>query len=221
MYENTTKLRFGPYVTPIAVVGTFVECEVRGLVTIVGLSDAPLAWPIGERDGQTKLVVYKALARALRQEKAVAIAAAWGISLPQVQQWQRACNRPRRRKKQTLASPPLAWKAAEDEMVATLSLAEAARRTGRTISAVRKRRRLLGLPDARLSASKPSETEKLLDQSNEAATLLRLHTRQIKENLTNLQTTVMQARSARAYWKFLGGEASSDESLGKIGKALV
>jgi hypothetical protein len=36
------------YVVPVAIPGTRVECEVRGRVKVVGLSDAPQPWPIGE-----------------------------------------------------------------------------------------------------------------------------------------------------------------------------
>jgi hypothetical protein len=48
--------------------------------------------------------------------------------------------------------PPLAgrpWTAEEDALIATLSASEAAKRTGRTVSAVNKRRRKLGMPDGR------------------------------------------------------------------------
>jgi hypothetical protein len=41
------------------------------------------------------------------------------------------------------------WKAREDELVKTLSPAEAARRTGRSLRAVYARRLRLGLPDGR------------------------------------------------------------------------
>src|SRR5438552_3251614 len=151
MTPTSSKLRFGPYVTPVMASGVFVECEVRGLVKIIGVSSAEVPWPIGERDGQEQLVVFKALARAVRQESPPAVASAWGVSLAMAERWKKACRQPRQRKKQTLASPPIPWKPSDDELIGKVSLAEAARLTGRTITAVRKRRRMLGLPDGRLA----------------------------------------------------------------------
>src|SRR5437762_3415218 len=63
--ETLRGLRYGPYITPIVAEGVVVECEVRGLVTVVGISDAPIPWPIGERDGDRQPIVFKALARAV------------------------------------------------------------------------------------------------------------------------------------------------------------
>src|SRR5581483_7572172 len=152
-------LRFGPYITPVIAAGVIVECEVRGLVTVVGLSDGPIPWPLGERDGEKQLIVFKALARAVRQESPDAVAAAWGVDVDTVESWRATCKQPRYRKKQTISSPPIPWKREDDELIARLSLSEAARLTGRTLTAVRKRRRALGLPDGRMASQRAIRIE--------------------------------------------------------------
>ena len=44
-------------------------------MTICGLSDAPIPWPIGRRGrGRHSLIVYKGLAKAIRRESNQAIA---------------------------------------------------------------------------------------------------------------------------------------------------
>src|SRR5262245_3102536 len=107
MISNATQqkldaFRFGPYVTPVIAIGTIVECEVRGLVTVVGQSEAPVPWPIGEKDGNRQLIVFKGLSRAIRQEDPLHVANAWGIEHDTAQAWRNTCKSPRRRKKQTL-----------------------------------------------------------------------------------------------------------------------
>jgi hypothetical protein len=83
------------YVTPVYFLGARVICEIRGLVRIVGLSDGPMPWPIGEQDYKRELIVYRGLARALRTEGAAAIATAWGVPLETVETWQhRFANQP-------------------------------------------------------------------------------------------------------------------------------
>ena len=73
-------LRFGPYRTPPFRYGKIVFCEVRGEVEIVGLSDAPLPWPIGRKgNGPRALVVFGALAKAVRREASLAVAHWWGV----------------------------------------------------------------------------------------------------------------------------------------------
>src|SRR5438445_13705481 len=106
MREKTSLqgLRFGPYVTPVAVPGSIVECEVRGLVHVVGLTGGPIPWPIGEREGIQELIVFKALARAVRQESPSTVAKAWGVDLATAEDWKLFCREPRKRKKQTLTS---------------------------------------------------------------------------------------------------------------------
>ena len=68
------RLRFGPYRTPRFRYGKIVSCEVRGEVRIVGLSDALIPWPIGQKGRARSLVVFGALGKAVRREAAVAVA---------------------------------------------------------------------------------------------------------------------------------------------------
>jgi hypothetical protein len=81
-------LQHGPYVTPPVIKGCRVVCGVQGVVQLVGLSSGAIPWPVGERDGERPLVVYRGLARALRWESAAAIAAAWGVPVATVKAWQ-------------------------------------------------------------------------------------------------------------------------------------
>jgi hypothetical protein len=62
------KLRFGPYHTPRFRYGQRVECLARGDVTIVGLSDGRIPWPIGQARRGKSFVLYRDLARAVRRE---------------------------------------------------------------------------------------------------------------------------------------------------------
>jgi hypothetical protein len=80
--------RFGGYLSPVVVMGTFVPCDVRGIVRVVSMSAGPIAWPIGEKDGQRSLIIFKGLARALQKESAERIAAWWGIDQAIVRRWQ-------------------------------------------------------------------------------------------------------------------------------------
>lgn len=80
--------RFGGYLSPVVVLGAMVPCEVRGIVKIVAMSTGPIAWPIGEKDGQRSLIIYKGLARALHAETAEQVASWWGIDLEAVRRWQ-------------------------------------------------------------------------------------------------------------------------------------
>jgi hypothetical protein len=71
----------GTYRTPRFRYGNSVRCEVRGEVVIVGLSDGPIPWLVGERRrGRPCLVVYRGLARAVRRQAEQAVAHWWGIS---------------------------------------------------------------------------------------------------------------------------------------------
>jgi hypothetical protein len=81
---STAALQYGPYLTPLVVKGCRAVCGVRRVVRIVGLSTAPIPWPIAERDAQRALVVSSGLARALRSESAAAVAKAWGVPVETV-----------------------------------------------------------------------------------------------------------------------------------------
>jgi len=204
-----SQLRFGPYVTPVCVVGAVVECEIRGLVTVVALSKGPIAWPLGERDGHTEAVVFKGLARAVRQETPAAVAAAWGVKLEMAEAWQIACHRPRLRRKQTVSSPPIPWKKGEDELLARVSLAEAARLTGRTLTAVRKRRRILGLPDGRVAAVRASKAETLEQQAAVARLRLRASMEKLLTSHAAINETCRKVKHNLAFWKSLESRQSA------------
>jgi len=200
--EILADLRFGPYITPVVAVGVVVECEVRGLVTVVGVSDAPIPWPLGERDGQHQPIVFKALARAVRQESPRAVAAAWGVTIADVESWRLACRHPRHRKKQTISSPPIPWKHEDDELVCRLTLVDAARLTGRTLTAVRKRRRALGLPDGRTAAQREARSNQQQQQQLETMRReLRARTKALVASVANLQRTFRKAQTSLAYWR--------------------
>jgi hypothetical protein len=71
----------GYYRTPRFRYGRKVLCEVRGEVTICGLSNAPIPWPLCTRGrGRRSLVVFRGLARAILRESNQAICHWWGIT---------------------------------------------------------------------------------------------------------------------------------------------
>jgi hypothetical protein len=207
------KLQFGAYLTPITVVGATLECEVRGLVTVCGMSNGPLPWPLGERDGEQHLIVFKGLSRAIRQERPEAVAEHWGIPVATVVDWKKACNGPRYRRKQTIKLQPIPWKPQDDELVCRLPLEEAARMTGHTLTAVRKRRRVLGLPDARFTANRPAPI--LLEKkAAEVASNVRYGVAQLSQSVGALKLTFQASREALMYWK------EHDSQKSKSGFAL-
>jgi hypothetical protein len=84
------RLLFGPYRTPRFRYGKVVFCEVRGEVTICGLSDGRTPWPVGKRGRANSLVVYGDLAEAVRRESNLAVAHWWGIDPQTVSLWRKA-----------------------------------------------------------------------------------------------------------------------------------
>src|SRR5688500_13104614 len=75
------KLLFGPYKTPQVRLGEVLTCESRDDdVIVTGYSDAPIPWPIGQRRGKGArgLIVFGALAEAVRRESALAVMHWWG-----------------------------------------------------------------------------------------------------------------------------------------------
>lgn len=215
--EELANLRFGPYLTPVIAEGVIVECEIRGLVTVVGVSESPIPWPLGERDGERHPIVFKALARAVRQESPQVVAAAWGVSISTAEAWRAACNKPRLRKKQTVSSPPIPWTREDDELVARLSLSEAARVTGFTLTAIRKRRRALGLPDGRTIIERAIRNEKKLEEDAAAACrVLRDLTMELRGSLAELKETFRQAAATRDYWRSMSQPAALLNHLAEV-----
>jgi hypothetical protein len=58
--------------------GQTVRCEVNGPVIIVGISDAPILWPVCKRGKWLVPVVYRGLAKAVRREAEQAVSHWWG-----------------------------------------------------------------------------------------------------------------------------------------------
>jgi hypothetical protein len=83
-------LLFGPYTTPTFSYGDVVMCEVRGEVTLVGLTDGRVPWPIGKRGRPKSYAVIGGLADAIRRESATAICYWWGITPQTVTKWRKA-----------------------------------------------------------------------------------------------------------------------------------
>lgn len=83
------KLHFGPYKTTRFRYGATVVDEWRGDVQIVGLSSAPIPWPIGKVGSNRTLVVYGALAKAIRRESVQAAAHWFGVTPQTVTRWRR------------------------------------------------------------------------------------------------------------------------------------
>ncbi|MBW3600059.1 MAG: hypothetical protein KY475_22650 [Planctomycetes bacterium] len=138
------RLHFGPYRTPRFRYGSVVRDEIRGDVRIVGLTDAPIPWPIVLRvntRGETPtLVIYKGLAQAAREGKPLP-PEVYARRRQAVQKLRRRRSVRRHLTRAPGLNPP--WTIREDEFVRKLSPKEAAARTGRTLAAVYKRRQLL------------------------------------------------------------------------------
>jgi hypothetical protein len=80
----------GKYATPRFRCGASVVCQARGEVEIVGLSDAPIPWPIGKRGRHKAIVLYGALVRAVRRESSLAIQHWFRVGPYTVWKWRRA-----------------------------------------------------------------------------------------------------------------------------------
>lgn len=222
----------GSYRTPKFKYGAVVQDLARGEVRIVGLTDARIPWPIGQKGRGKSLVLFKGLAKAVRKESHQAVRHWWGVGADRVWKWRKALGVPRTnpgthklrvrygeepffkcaqrkawskardparraniaaarlgkprpqegiaamaaakrgtrhtqesRRKMSLAHKelwkraPLAqrrWSARDDGWLRTLPAAEVAKRTGRTMKAVWSRRRILGLPDGRAGRKLPT-----------------------------------------------------------------
>ena len=72
------KLHKGPYKTPRFRIGQTVVDASRGEVTIVGVTDGRIPWPIGKTKRAKTLVMFRGLANALRNESNTAICHWWG-----------------------------------------------------------------------------------------------------------------------------------------------
>lgn len=86
------RLRYGPYRAPRFRYGKIVKDARKGEVKIVGISDAPIPWPIGLKFASRSPVLYGALIRAVCRESNQAVARAWGVSGQTVTAWRKALN---------------------------------------------------------------------------------------------------------------------------------
>jgi hypothetical protein len=82
------------YRTPAFRYGQRVQCLARGEVTIVGLSNAPIPWPIGKTLRARSLVLYRGLAHAVRREANQDVARLFGVTGQTVTKWRRALDVP-------------------------------------------------------------------------------------------------------------------------------
>jgi hypothetical protein len=94
--DDRFRLLFGPYRTPVFRYGDDAFCELRGDVILCGLTDAPIPWPTGKKrqkgPGARAIVVYGALAEAVRRESAQAVARWWGVTAQTVTRWRKALD---------------------------------------------------------------------------------------------------------------------------------
>jgi hypothetical protein len=92
MHEHDRfKLLFGPYRTPRFNYGDVVTCEIRGDVKIVGLTAARIPWPKCRTGKRCRaIILYGALADAVRRESAQAIEYWWGVGSFTVWKWRKA-----------------------------------------------------------------------------------------------------------------------------------
>lgn len=86
------KPRFGPYVAPGLRYGRTAIDACSGEVITVGLSAGRIPWPLGRLNGNSNraLIVYGALARAVRRESASAVAYWWSVTGQTVSKWRNA-----------------------------------------------------------------------------------------------------------------------------------
>lgn len=89
------KLHFGPYRTPKFRHGAKVYDEARSEITIVGLSNGRIPWPIGKFGRAKTLIVYKDLEKAVMRESAQAVAHWWGVTGQTISKWRRVLGAPR------------------------------------------------------------------------------------------------------------------------------
>jgi hypothetical protein len=160
--DDRLRLLHGPYQAPALRVGDRTTCLFKGAeVFVANWSGAPIPWPRclrGGGGGQPSLLVNHELARAIRTEAAAAVGYWWGVGSSLVCRWRKALDvrlmdNPGSRRLMlaslTTAGGSLPWTEAEEDLLRNHSPKDAARLTGRSPDAVRKRRKLLGLSPGR------------------------------------------------------------------------
>jgi hypothetical protein len=87
----------GTYRTPRFRLGAEVNCLVRGELTIVGITNAPIPWPLGRNGlGSKSLAVYGDFARAVRRESVSAVCHWFGVHDLTGWKWRKALGVPER-----------------------------------------------------------------------------------------------------------------------------
>ncbi len=88
------KLVHGPYAAPLSRIGEQLFCEVRGWVTVRGMSDGKIQWPMTRVRGNWTFILCRDLARVVRQEAAIAVCHWWGVTNQTVTKWRAALDVP-------------------------------------------------------------------------------------------------------------------------------
>src|SRR3954454_24397457 len=71
--------------------GEELRCEMRGAVTVVAISDSPVAWPMTRwRRGPLSPILCGDLVKAVRQESNLAVRHHWGVTPQTVSKWRKA-----------------------------------------------------------------------------------------------------------------------------------
>jgi hypothetical protein len=94
LMRRAQRLQFGPYKQPRYRRGQKLDCERRGELTVVGTSAGRIPWPIGGKLGGRSLVLFKDLARAVKQESPTAVCYWWGVTWITVWKWRKVLKVP-------------------------------------------------------------------------------------------------------------------------------
>jgi hypothetical protein len=74
-------------------IGGWLKCRMRGKVQVVGISEAPISWPMTRRPnggGKPFLILCGDLVRAVKRESEIAVAHHWRVSRLTVWAWRKA-----------------------------------------------------------------------------------------------------------------------------------
>src|SRR5262245_662267 len=95
MHDRERFRLISAYSTPRFAYGDHVFCEIRGEVKIVGLSNGRIPWPKCRSGKRSRaIILYGALADAVRMESAQAVRYWWGVGADTVWKWRKALDVP-------------------------------------------------------------------------------------------------------------------------------
>ena len=120
--EQEEKMRFvgGPYAPPLVPIGSWLKCELRGMVQVGGYSNGLIPWPVAVNHPR-QMILCEDLVKALKTESRVAVCFHFGISPQMVSEYRRRLGIERF----TAGSIRLFWRnvklAASDEARAKMS----------------------------------------------------------------------------------------------------